>query len=254
MQSPSLLADDGPESYTILRAVPWSATMRCQPPVVVTIVCIPLLLSAGCTTANREEPHSKRYAVEVLAYGIDPSIIPDPLAADFDEDGAVDQLTVGRTSVHVSLSGGGEFSYVIESAADSGMTFDDVKVISLNPDGRYPSIVFATRKRPAGAWYQPHIQQVILNKHGTLVAAYLSAYPMSPRGVDCAWIASNHLPVCFYASHADNDVRMGLSKLLELDVEGRGATDSAVEAGVSGRIAEWTGWFRRLAKDSAFLV
>jgi hypothetical protein len=189
----------------------------------------------------------------VLSAGFDPSQIPDPFAADFDEDGTIDQLSVDRTSLHVSLSGGGDFDYELEGAADSGLSIDDVKIISLNRDGRYPSIVLATRKRPGGAWYQPHIQRVILNTAGKLSAVPLSAYPLSPRGVACAGIASNELPVCFYASHADNDVRMGISKLLELDTSGRSATDSTVAEGVSGRMAQWTNWLHRLARDSAFL-
>ncbi len=68
--------------------------MRGESRLVMTIVCAPLMISAACSTADRGEIQSERYAVEVLAHEFGPSVIPDPLAADFDEDGTIDQLTV----------------------------------------------------------------------------------------------------------------------------------------------------------------
>jgi hypothetical protein len=181
-----------------------------------------------------------RYRVAVLAHGIDPTTIPERYAADFDEDGQVDQLVVTDTSLQVLTSGGEEFSYVVgEPPWDPGEKIGDVRIFSFNRDGSYPSIVVATRKQEPGVWGTPATQKVVINEHGTLGLRSLWRYVVPAVSVDCAWIVSNDLPVCFYATYAVRPSGWGLSGLVEIDVDGwrNLLGDSAARGHVSRHLA-----------------
>jgi len=214
------------------------------------------LLLGGCAGERRPaESTARKYKVEVLEHGIDPQIIPDRFAADFDEDGQVDQLTVTDTSLHILLSGGDEFNYVVgEAEWDSGKWIVDLEIISLRPDRRYPSIILATHSyEPDGDWDIPSIQLVVVNDKGTLGVRRLHDLSLPAVSVDCAWIESNDLPVCFYGASILKDVSWGLSALIEIDVEGwrHLQSDSLARARASRDVAAWEERLRR-ATDSTY--
>lgn len=186
-----------------------------------------------------------RYRVEVLAVNVDPSIIPDRLDADFDEDGEIDQIIWSPTSLEVRLSGGGVFQYTVgEMAGDSATRLNDVKVFSLNRDGSYPSIFMAVERKTPERWVEPILQRIVFNDGGRLVLKSLTDFPLVGQSLDCAWIASNKLPVCFYASYA-GAAGMGLSRLIEIDPEGiwRIAHNSDYLA-FRNRVGRYDGWFK----------
>jgi hypothetical protein len=163
----------------------------------------------------------------VLAHEIDPELVREGSEADLDHDGTIDQVIQTDTSLQVILSTGGGFSYsVSEMAEDSATGLSDWRLLSLNQDGRYPSIILATERDPPGVRPALVHQQLILNDSGRLSLKTFGDYPLNARAVDCAWVESNDLPVCFYASFGPD---MGRSKLIEVDPQGlrRMATDSA---------------------------
>jgi hypothetical protein len=196
------------------------AIMHSSASIVIALICGSLLLGACANERGPAESTAKRYKVEVLEHGIDPQIIPKRFAADFDEDGQMDELTVTDTSLHVLLSGGGEFRYRVgEPPGDSATLLVDVVLFSFNREQRYPSIFLATERKTPERWVEPILQQVVYNDNGRLILKTLSDYPLVGQSLDCAWLDFNDLPVCFYASYA-GAANMGLSRLIEIDTEG----------------------------------
>jgi hypothetical protein len=226
-----------------------------------------LLLLGSASREDKSRPSYRRYHLAVLTHEIDPDLIPKRFTADFDEDGEIDQVIKTDTSLQVVLSGGGEFQYTVtDSPGDSGKRICDVDIMSLNRDGRYPSIMLATRERSGGR-FQALTQEILQNDSGTFVLKHLGAYPwtrdgtvgegaypMKAEGLDCAWIQSNDLPVCFYAS--SHDEVMGMSRLIEFDVSGyqRLVTDPVLRSYYSWRMARKWEVFRRIGMDSAWLA
>lgn len=197
-----------------------------------------------------------RYRVEVLASDIDSTSIPERYAADFDKDGVIDQVIVTDTSLHVAFSGGGEFTYIVgESPLDQSARISDVEIQPLDQDALYPSIILATRGPTTDGLPTPTVQQVIVNDRGTLSPKTLWPLPVDATSVDCAWIKSNHLPVCFYASYGVLSVWMGVSRLVEIDAGwDRFVADSAARAHASRVLASQEASFRRLVSDSIKLA
>jgi len=231
-----------------------------SPSIVMGLICGSLLFAACADERGPAESTSGRYKVQVLEHGIDPQIIPDRFAADFDGDGEIDRVTVNDSAVTVVLTGGGEFNYSVREPGDESPAIDDAKVFSLRPDGKFPSIVLATCPRPHHG-KEPVNQHLVYNDGGRLVhkrqGAYpgtnmfqsLYAYKMRALGLDCAWLKSNDLPVCFFASMEDG--YLGVSRLIELDTEGyvRLATDPAFRAHHTNRIQKRWEQHRRYAED-----
>ena len=210
----------------VLISVQLGAVMHSSASIVALSTFGSLFLLAACSSKpGPAESTAGRFKVEVLEQGIDPQIIPERFAADFDEDGQVDQLTVTDTSLHVLLSGGGEFDYSVDQHPvdpdESFTRLNDVVLFSFNRDGRYPSILLATEHKIPGEW--PTVdrtrQLVVFNDSGRLILKSLNDYPLVGQSLDCAWLPSNSLPVCFYASYAGT-ADMGLSRLIEIDPEG----------------------------------
>ena len=201
-----------------------------------------------------------RYRVEVLAHNIDPEIIPDRFVADFDEDGEVDRVTVNDSSLQIDLTGGGELSYSVRERGQESPRIWDAKVFSLRQDGKFPSIVLATCPHPSHE-KGPVVQHIVYNDSGRLVHKRLGVYPftnlgtspwaynMRALGLDCAWLESNDLPVCFYASMEDG--YLGVSRLIEFDVNGyqRLATHSSLRSGFSERMQRQLERARRFIDD-----
>jgi hypothetical protein len=229
--------------------------MRPSSSVVIPLICASLLLAACAKERGPAESTVSRYTVEVLQHNIDPSIIPDRFAADFDEDGQIDRLTVTDTSLHVLMTGGDEFNYVVGQAQwDSGKWIEDIEIISLRPDRRYPSIVLATHDyEPDGDWGIPSIQLVVVNDQGSLGVRRLHDFSIPAVSVDCAWIESNDLPVCFYGTYIVSGVSWGLSALVEIDVEGwrHLQSDSVARARASRDVTGREEALRRWATDSS---
>ena len=251
----------GVDHRSLFQALPLrmqlEATMRSSASIVVVLICGSLLLGACVSERGPAESTATRYKVEVLEHGIDPQIIPRRFAADFDEDGQVDQLTVTDTSLHILLSGGGEFNYAAgEAWRQSGNRISDIRIFSFNRDGSYPSIVLATRHFEPRWWGQSAIQEVILNDHGILGRRRLRQYAVTAASVDCAWIKSNDLPVCFYATYRVEDLYWGLSGLIEIDVNGwrHLLADSLGRAHAYHTVARREAYLRRLANDSTYLA
>jgi hypothetical protein len=210
----------------VLISVPSEAIMRSSASIVVLSTCGSLFLLAACSSEpGPAQSTAGRFKVEVLEHGVDSQMVPEMFSADFDEDGEVDQLTVTDTSLHVLLSGGGEFDYSVgEHPVDpdeSATRLNDVVLFSFNRDGRYPSLLLATEHKIPGEWptVEPTRQLVVYNDSGRLILKSLNAYPLVGQSLDCAWLDFNDLPVCFYASYAGT-ADMGLSRLIEIDQEG----------------------------------
>jgi hypothetical protein len=200
--------------------MPVEATIRSSASIVIALICGSLLLGACASERSPATPTAARYKIEVLEHGIDSQIIPDRFPADFDEDGQVDHLTVTDTSLHVLLSGGGEFRYRVgEPPDDSATLLVDVVLFSFNRDRRYPSIFLATERKTPERWVEPIRQQVVYNDSRRLILKTLSDYPLVGQSLDCAWLDFNDLPVCFYASYAGYE-GMGMSRVLEIDPRG----------------------------------
>ena len=226
----------------------------------VRFLSVPFLFSLALSIVSCAPDHRAvdvkniRYRVEVLAVDIDPNIIPDRLAADFDEDGHIDRIIWSPMSLEVRLSGGGVFQYTVgEMAGDypasmpelnSATRLIDVKVFSLNRDGSYPSIFMAVERKTPERWVEPILQPIVFNDGGRLILKRLNGFPLVGQSLDCAWIASNKLPICFYASYA-GAAKMGLSRLIELDPEGywRIAHNSDYLA-FQNQLGRYYGWFK----------
>ena len=180
-----------------------------------------VLYLVSCVPDDRaNDAKTIRYWIEVLAANVDPSIIPDRLSADFDEDGEIDQVIWSNTSLEVRLSSGGMFQYKVgEMAEDKTTRLNDIKVFSLNRDGSYPSILMAVERKTPERWVEPILQWIVFNDKGRLILKRLHDFPLVGQSLDCAWLASNKLPVCFFASYA-GAAGMGLSRLLEIDPKG----------------------------------
>lgn len=202
-------------------------------------------LILGCTPAAQTVQDGKaRYRVELLERNLDPALLREPDEVDLDGDGTADWIEQNDTSIQVALSGGGGFHYSLsEMAEDSATKVEVGAVLSLNRDGSYPSLILATHRYPAGACPALVHQQVIFNDHGNLSLKTLLDFPVNARDVDCAWLRSNDLPVCFYASYGPD---LGRSKLVEIDPSGirQMATDTAY-LGFRFRVsALYDGWAR----------
>jgi hypothetical protein len=228
--------------------------MRPTAPVLIAVICGSLLLEACASERVPADSMGSRYTVEVLQHSIDPEIIPERFAADFDEDGQIDRLVVTDTSLNVFLSSGDEFNYEVGQAQwDSGKWIEDIEIISLRPDRRYPSIVLATHDyEPDGDWGIPSIQLLVVNDRGSLSVRRLHELSLPAVSVDCAWIESNDLPVCFYGAYVVSGVSWGLSALIEIDVEGwrHLQSDSLARARAARDVAGREETLRRWATDS----
>jgi hypothetical protein len=187
-----------------------------------------LLLAASCTSRSdvvREvEP---RYRAELLARDLDPRVLREPDGPDLDGDGLSDRIEENDTSVQITLSAGGGFRYSLgEMAEDSATKVEVGSLLSFDRGGSFPSLVLATLRDSPGAHTPLVHQQVIFNERGNLSLKMLFDFPVNARDVDCAWLESNDLPVCFYASFGPD---LGRSKLVEIDPRGirRIAMDTA---------------------------
>ncbi len=235
--------------------------MNSSESIVVGLVAGSLLLAACANERNPAESTGGRYNVEVLEHDIDPQIIPDRFAADFDGDGEIDRVTVTDSAVRVDLTAGGEFSYSVRGPGAQSPRIWDANVFSLRPDGKFPSIMLAICPEPSHEEY-PVTQGLVYNDGGRLVhkrqGVYPAtntggsawAYPMRALGLDCTWLESNDLPVCFFASMEDG--ALGVSRLVELDPNGymKLASDSAVLSHYSRGMERRWERLRRLAMDS----
>ena len=193
----------------------------------------------------------------MLAQDFDPANIPDRFTADFDGDGTIDRVIVTDTSLQVSLSGGGEYTYIVgESPLDQSARISDVEIQPLDQDQLFPSIVLATRGPTTDGLPTPTVQQVIVNDGGTLSPRRLWPLAVDAVSVDCAWIKSNDLPVCFYASYGlAGSIWMGVSRLVEIDAGWhRLLADSAARARASHTLASREAWLQRLVSDSSILA
>lgn len=177
------------------------------------------LLILGCTPAAQTvQGGEPRYRVQFLDRNLNPDLLRGPDEVDLDGDGTADLIEQNDTSIQVGLSGGGVFHYSLsEMAEDSATKVEVGAVLSLDRSGSYPSLILATLRDPAGAIPALIHQQVIFNDHGNLSLKTLSDFPVNARDVDCAWLGSNDLPVCFYASYGPD---LGRSKLVEIDPSG----------------------------------
>lgn len=221
-----------------------------------------LALDACAIEGSRSAPVDARYRVEVLARGIDPESIPDRLAADFDGDAQVDRVVVTDSSVHIGLTSGGTFDFSVREPGQTSPRIWDANVVSLRRDRRFPSIVLATCPEPSHG-KSPITQQMIYNDNGTFIPKRISnypntksvrsawPYPMRALGLDCAWLESNDLPVCFFASMEDG--ALGVSRLIELDPTGysRLTADSALRTHYSHSVAAQLESVRRRTMTSS---
>lgn len=214
-----------------------------------------VLTLVSCAPDDRAvDAKNIRYRVEVLAVNVDPSIIPDRLNADFDEDGEIDQVIWFPTSLEVRLSGGDIFHYAVGDMAEdyppsqqelnSATRLNDVKVFSLNRDGSYPSILMAVERKTPERWVEPILQRIVFNDDGHLVLKRLNNFPLVGQSLDCAWLASSKLPVCFYASYA-GAAGMGLSRLIEIDPKGFWSiAHNSDYLAFRNRMSRYDGWFQ----------
>jgi hypothetical protein len=237
--------------------------MRSSASIVVVLIGGSLLLGACAGERGSTESTAGRFKVEVLEHGIDPQVIRDRFAADLDGDGQIDRVIVSDSAVQIDLTGAGEFRYSVREPGEESPRIWDAKVFSLRPDGKFPSIVLATCPEPSHE-KNPVTQQLVYNDSGKLVHKRLGAYPMTNTvrlvwtypmralGLDCAWLKSNDLPVCFFASTEDGGY--GVSRLIELDPSGyqQLASDSMLRSRYS--VARKWERFRRFAMDSAQLA
>jgi len=238
--------------------------MRSSASIVVVLIGGSLLLGACASERGSTESTAGRFKVEVLEHGIDPQVIPDRFAADFDGDGQIDRVIVSDSAVQIDLTGGGEFRYSVREPGEESPRIWDAKVFSLRPDGKFPSIVLATCPEPSHE-KNPVTQQLVYNDNGRLVHKRLGAYPvtnlarlvgvtypMRALGLDCAWLESNDLPVCFFASMEDGS--LGVTRLIEIDPSAyqQLTSDSMLRSRYSVA-RKWEG-FRRFATDSAELA
>lgn len=220
-----------------------------------------ILFLFSCASDNREATaKSIRYHVEVLEDNVDPNIIPDRLSTDFDEDGEVDQIIWSHTSIEVRLSGSGVFKYTVgemsedypPSMSEMGAVtrLNDIKVFSLNRDGKYPSIFMAVERKTLERWVEPISQMIVFNDKGRLILKRLNGFPLVGQSLDCAWLESNKLPVCFFASYA-GAAGMGLSRLLEIDPKGiwRIAHNSDYLA-FRNQVGRYDGWFKEDSRSA----
>jgi hypothetical protein len=242
--------------------LPVVGTIRSFASIVAVLVCASLPLGSCSGSRGPAESTARRFTIEVLKHGIDPQIIPDRFAADFDGDGKNDRVTLTDSAVQIDLSGGGQFHYAVREAGQDSPRIWDAAVVSLRRDRKFPSIVLATCPVPDHE-KAPVVQQVVYNDAGRLVHKRLAGYPFtnfvrSPQtypmralGLDCAWLASHDLPVCFFASEEDG--ALGVSRLIELDVNGyeRLASDAALRSYYSRRMARHWESHRRDAMDPA---
>jgi hypothetical protein len=199
----------------------------------------------SCTSEDGEVGgKSAQYRIEVLEVDVDPSIIHDRLKADFDADGETDPIIWSPKSLEIRLSSGGVFRYVVgDISEDPATRLIDVKVFSLNRDGSYPSIFMALERKTPEQWVEPIPQRIVFNDGGNLILKSLG-FPLVAQSLDCAWLESNNLPVCFYAGYAGT-LEMGLSRLIELDPKGywRIAHNSDYLA-FRNKISRYDGWFK----------
>ena len=221
-------------------------------------VSVSLLSCNGGEPARQET--AGHYEVELVAENVDPSIIPDPMQADFDGDGKLDVAVVTDSSVQIKLTSGDEFNYSVRETGEESPRIWDAKVVSLRSDGRFPSIVLATCPEPSHEGV-PLTQDLLYNDGGSLIHKQLGgypstsmgsavwAYPMRAMGLDCAWLESNDLPVCFFASMEDGG--LGVSRLIELDPAGyvNLASDSATRAEYSHKLEGRLEVVRRIGRE-----
>ena len=89
---------------------------------------------------------------------------------------------------------------------------------------------------------EPIRQKIVFNDGGHLVLKNLTGFPLVGQSLDCAWIASNKLPVCFYTSYAGT-AEVGLSRLIELDPEGIWKTAHNSEyLAFRNQVGRYDGW------------
>lgn len=191
------------------------------------LLALVLAFLAGACLRSQEQPHAVRYGIAVLEQDMDSTAIPDPLSVDLDEDGTDDLLVLSDTSLHIVLSSGGEFTYTAGGPAfDMATEINGVSIVSFNRDGRYPSIMLATKRETAEDVTEPVLQQSIINSNGRLTLKALSDYPLIAQGLDCALMESTDLPRCFYAGDGARPAswpagyRHGHSRLIEFDPQG----------------------------------
>src|SRR5512136_366265 len=91
-------------------------TMRSFASIVAALVCMSVPLGSCSGSRGPTESPAERFTVEVLKHGIDPRIIPDRFAADFDGDGKADRVTLTDAAVQIDLTGGGEFHCAVREA------------------------------------------------------------------------------------------------------------------------------------------
>jgi hypothetical protein len=97
------------------------------------------LLYLSCTPGEPTGGASSgRYRVELVAESVDPSVIPDALRADFDEDGELDRVIVTDSSVAIELAGGGGFWFSVREPGQESPRNWDAKVFSPRRDGEFP--------------------------------------------------------------------------------------------------------------------
>jgi hypothetical protein len=177
------------------------------------------LMVLGCAQDDVSAPGTDhRYHLEPLASDLSGEVLDGSASADLDGDGISDQIIQNYASVQIIMSSGGEFRYSVrEMGEDSATGVTGFSLLSFNRDGTYPSVVLATERDPPGDRPALVHQQIIFNDHGSLLLKTLADYPVNARDVDCGWLNTNDLPVCFYASYGPD---LGRTKLIELDPNG----------------------------------
>jgi len=184
------------------------------------------LAVAACSAPDRRSDLG-RYRVTTLQRDVDSTIIPNPHSVDLDEDGLNDLLMLSDTSLYIAFGNGSDFTYTVGgSDGDLATQITDLSLVSFDRDGRYPSIVLATKRETSDGRTEPILQQSVINANGRLLLKTLSDYPVIAQGVDCAWIESAGLPWCFFAGDGARPAswpagyRHGQSRLVELDPQG----------------------------------
>lgn len=184
------------------------------------LVCEPLLAKEKTGfLKKRADPVKVFYTLTILDTDFDPKKIPPRFSVDFDNDGQLDQVSFDTNAITISNTTGTRYRFSLHQTSQDGRAIHDMRILSLNKDGSYPSIILAS-----GHWTDKFVhslpQKILLNRRGKFTLQNLGV-ELVGRSLDCAWIATNKLPVCFYASYGENRQHLGISKLVEINSNGK---------------------------------
>lgn len=159
------------------------------------------------------------YSLRVLRRNFPQNLVPTRFIGDFDNDGTNDRVEFKGHQITIRLNTGVEYRYSLPASKHEGKRIHDIRIFSLNPDGAYPSIFVASANWTKGFVYSLP-QRMLLNVKGGIGLRNLGIRLVG-RSLDCARLKTNKLPVCFFSSYGDNTVRLGISKLVEIEPDGK---------------------------------